>query len=63
VLDILTPQDVTISVDVTGLGIGIHQLTPKVHTLVDNVLVESILPGTIEVVLSQPATPSSTPKP
>ena len=63
VLDILTPQDVTISVDVTGLGIGVHQLTPKVHTLVDNVLVESMLPGTIEVVLSQPVTPSSTPKP
>ena len=63
VLDILTPQDITITVDVTGLDVGIHQLTPKVVTLVDNVLVESMLPGAIEVILSQPITPPSTPKP
>jgi len=63
VLEILTPQDITITVDVTGLDIGVHQLTPKVQRLVDNVLVESMLPGTIEVVLSLPVTPPSTPKP
>ncbi len=63
VLEALTPQDVIISVDVTGLDLGTHQLTPKVDTLVDNVLVESILPGTIEVVLSPPVTPTITPFP
>jgi len=63
VLDILTPQDITITVDVTGLDIGAHQLTPQVNTLVDNVLVESILPGTIEVVLSFPTVATATPKP
>jgi YbbR domain-containing protein len=63
VLDALTPQDITIIIDVTGLDIGTHQLTPKVEALVDNVLVESILPGTIEVVLSLPATPTATAKP
>ncbi len=63
VLDILTPQDISITVDVSGLDIGVHQLTPKVSTLVDNVLVESILPSTIEVILSLPVTPPSTPKP
>lgn len=63
VLDILTPQDITITVDVTGLDVGVHQLTPKVETLVDNVLVESMLPGTIEVVLSLPVIPQPTPKP
>jgi len=63
VLEILTPQDITITVDVTGLNLGVHQLTPKVSTLVDNVLVESILPGTIEVVLSLPVTPTATSKP
>jgi YbbR domain-containing protein len=63
VLDVLTPQDITITVDVTGLGPGVHQLTPKVNVLVDNVLVESILPGTIEVVLSLPVTPTATAKP
>ena len=62
-LDALTPQDVIVSVDVTGLGLGTHQLTPQVDVLVNNVLVESILPGTIEVVLSPPVTPTITPFP
>ena len=61
VLDILTSQDVTVSIDVTALEPGSHQLAPKVEILVGNVLVESILPGTVEVVLAVPATP--TPKP
>ena len=63
VLDILTSQDITVSIDVTGLAIGTHQLTPEVNILVGNVLVESILPGTVEVVLSIPVTPTPTPKP
>jgi len=63
VLEALTPQDVNVTVDVTGLELGTHQLTPKVDVLVDNVLVESILPGTIEVVLSPPVTPTITPFP
>ncbi len=63
VLDALTPQDVIVSVDVTGLTPGTYQLKPKVETLVGNVLVESILPSTIEVVISIPATPTATPKP
>jgi YbbR domain-containing protein len=63
ILDILTPQDVIVSVDVTGLTPGTYQLKPKVDTLVDNVLVESILPSTIEVVISIPAPPTATPKP
>jgi YbbR domain-containing protein len=63
VLDALTPQDVTVNVDVTGLGAGTHQLTPDVKVLVSNVLVESILPGTVEVILFVPGTPTPTPKP
>jgi len=63
VLEALILQDVIVTVDVTGLGLGTHQLTPKVDVLVDNVLVESILPGTIEVVLSPPGTPTITPFP
>ena len=62
-LDAITPQDVIVTVDVTGLELGTHQLTPVVDVLVDNVLVESILPGTIEVVLSPPVTPTITPFP
>jgi hypothetical protein len=63
VLDALTSQDVTVSVDVTGLDPGTHQLTPNVKVLVSNVLVESILPGTVEVTLLVPGTPTPTPKP
>ncbi len=62
-LDALTPQDIIVSVDVTGLALGTYQLIPKVEVLVSNVLVESILPSTIEVVISIPATPTATPRP
>jgi YbbR domain-containing protein len=51
-LDTLTHQDVRVTVDVTGLQAGTHQLTPKVEVLISEVSVESILPGTIEVILA-----------
>jgi len=68
VLETLTAQDVTVTVDVNNLQAGTYQLEPKVDTPT-NVSVESILPGTVEVVLSIPGTatptpfPSPTPKP
>jgi YbbR domain-containing protein len=58
VLEVLTPQDITVTVDVSGLDIGTHQLTPKLETLVESVFEESILPGTVEVILSLPPTPT-----
>jgi YbbR domain-containing protein len=63
VLDVLTSKDITISVDCKGLEAGVYQLEPKVSPLVDNVLVESILPSTVEVVIALPATPTPTPRP
>lgn len=63
VLEALTPQDITVTVDVTGLDVGTHPLNPELDVLVDNVLVESILPSTVEVVLSIPLTPTVTPSP
>ena len=63
VLDALTSKDITISVDCKGLDAGVYQLEPKVSPLVDNVLVESILPSTVEVVIALPATPTPTPRP
>ena len=60
VLDALTSKDITISVDCKGLAAGVYQLEPKVSPLVDNVLVESILPSTVEVVIALPATPTPT---
>jgi hypothetical protein len=63
VLEVLASQDITVSVDVSGLEIGVYQLEPKVETLVENISVESILPGTVEVVIAVPATPTITPFP
>jgi YbbR domain-containing protein len=60
VLDTLSSKDITISVDAAGLEAGSYQLTPEVKVSVDNVLVESILPGTVEVVITVPITPSPT---
>jgi len=51
-LDTLTRQDVRVTVDLTGLEAGTHQIMPKVEVLISNVVVESILPNTIEVVIS-----------
>jgi YbbR domain-containing protein len=60
-LDILSPQEVRVIIDVTDLPIGTHQLTPDVEILISDIVVESILPGTVEVVLS--TTPFQTPIP
>lgn len=61
VLDALTPQDIKVTVDVTGLDLGTHQLEPQVEVFVENVLEGSILPSTVEVVLSILPTPTSIP--
>lgn len=60
-LDTLTRQDVRVTVDVSGLDPGTHQLSPKVEVLISNVRVESILPGTVEVILVANPTPTSRP--
>ena len=58
VLDSLLFSDVHVQVDLTGLGPGTYQLKPKVSVAKLDVIVESILPGTVEVVISYPATPT-----
>ena len=63
VLDAITPQDIAVTIDVTGLDLGTHQLEPKVEVFVENVLEGSILPGTVEVVLSILSTPTPIPSP
>ena len=54
-------------IDVTDLAEGTHQLFPNVEILISDIIVESILPGTVEVVLSkspiQTPIPTSTPAP
>jgi YbbR domain-containing protein len=59
----LTPQDVRVSVDMTGLGPGTYQETATVDILIADVVVESVLPATIQVVLTTSATPTLTPSP
>lgn len=61
VLEVISSQDITVSVDASGLEIGVYQLQPTVTTLVENISVESILPETVEVVIAVPSTPTITP--
>jgi YbbR domain-containing protein len=60
VLEALASEDITVSVDVSDLEIGVYQLRPNVDISVENVSVQSILPETVEVVIAIPNTPTPT---
>lgn len=62
-LDTLSPQDVQVIIDVSGLEEGTYQLEPEVRILFSEITVESILPGTIEVILTKGDQDSATPTP
>jgi YbbR domain-containing protein len=47
-LNRLTLDNVRVEVDVTGLEVGVHQLTPKV-TVLEDVSVQSVVPSTVQV--------------
>ena len=61
VLNSLSRQDVHVTVDVSALAVGSYQLTPTVQILVANVTVESLLPATVEVVLTPKTSPTTGP--
>lgn len=61
ILNTLSRQDVHVTVDVAGLAAGSYQLTPAVQILASNVSVESLLPGTVEVILAPKAAPTVNP--
>jgi len=63
VLNSLQLTDVHVRVDLTGLTIGTYQLTPVVIVVQQGVTVQSILPGTVEVVIAKDTGPASTPTP
>jgi YbbR domain-containing protein len=67
VLNSLLPSDVIVRIDLTGLAIGTYQLTPVVIVAGQGVVVQSILPGTVEVIITRDtgatATPTLTPTP
>jgi YbbR domain-containing protein len=63
-LDKLTAGDVKIIVDLTGLTVGIHQLTPQAQIIIADVKIQSVNPATIEVTIAPASgalTPSRTP--
>ena len=60
-LETLTPQEARVVLDVTDLKEGTYKITPRVEILVSDILVESILPETIEVVISRTAIQTPTP--
>jgi YbbR domain-containing protein len=69
VLDKLTPGDVRFVIDLTGLESGTHQAVPQPQILIDDIRVQSLNPGTIEVTIapgngtpSPTLTPTPTPK-
>jgi YbbR domain-containing protein len=57
VLDTLAPTDIHVILDVKDLAPGTYHLTPTVQMVIEGVTVESILPGTVEVVISNKTTP------
>jgi YbbR domain-containing protein len=62
-LDTLTRQDVRVTVDLSDLTAGTYQITAKVEVLISDVVVESILPNTMEVVIVPAGTLAVTPSP
>jgi len=59
-LDQLTASQVQVVIDLTGRTAGTYQLSPKVILASPNIIVESILPGTVEVTIIN-VTPTPTP--
>jgi YbbR domain-containing protein len=62
VLESLRPEDVRVILNLMGLDLGTHQVTPTVTILPSGVVVETVLPSTIEVVISIQGPPTPTPK-
>ena len=65
ILDKLTPGEVKFVVDLTGQENGTQQATPQAQIMIPDIRVQSINPGTIEVIISpgKPATVTPTPTP
>ena len=59
-LDTLTPEDVRVVVDLLNLPPGIHQVKPEVIVLPEGVTVQTVLPSTVEVLITGRGTPIPT---
>lgn len=64
-LDSLKPEDVRVVIDLSNLSVGTYQLTPTVVTSSSDIKAQSILPDTVEVVITStpPPTPAVTSTP
>jgi len=60
-LNNLTPNDIQVVLDVAGLAPGTHSIKPRVPTLPNVLRVQSIVPEAIQVVITDPATPTISP--
>ncbi len=57
-LDSLQTSDIHVRVDVTGRPAGTYQLVPTISIMVGEITVESILPGTVQVIITAAGTPT-----
>jgi YbbR domain-containing protein len=57
-LNALSLSDLRVVLDLKDLGTGTYHLTPQVELSIQGIVVESILPGTVEVVISYNTTPT-----
>lgn len=62
-LENMTPVDVRVVLDLTGLETGTYQLEPIVEILPDNIYLQSISPETVEVIIQEQPTPTAVPTP
>jgi YbbR domain-containing protein len=53
VLEALTPDDVIVSISLSGLDVGTHLAVTHAEVITDGVVIESINPDTIEVVITE----------
>jgi YbbR domain-containing protein len=60
VLNTLGPTDVRVVVDLTGYDVGTYQFTPQVNILPERVQKVSILPDTLEIIITITPTPTQT---
>ncbi len=60
-LSSLTTKDVRVVVDLTGEKIGTYQRVPRVEIAVDDITVQSILPGSVEIVVEKGTAVTQTP--
>lgn len=60
-LENLTPGDVRVVIDLTGLEPGTHPLQPMVEILPDGIYLQSISPETVEVTIQLLPTPTESP--